>query len=105
MNNPNDARPARTGQRTQVEASPQRIVVRDGGLRLVRGCVITGLALTIWWPVAILVIAVVVPTLAVAAVLAAGVAAIVAPPWLLVRRLRARDGAQRSTLSAQRVRP
>ena len=97
--------PVLTGRPTAIKASPELIAVTARSARVVRVGVIICLGLLIWWPLVFLAVAVIVPTMAIAAIGAAPMAAIAAPTWLLVSRVRARHGAQQSMPSLNRLRP
>ena len=105
MSTSDDLRPAPTLHPTPVKASQGLIEVSGRTARFVKVSVVIILGLLIWWPVVFFAIAVIVPTLVVAAILAALGAAIAAPIWLLVRRARVRHRAHRSMLSLHRLQP
>jgi hypothetical protein len=105
MNISKDLHPALTSRPTGVNAIPELIAVTGRRARVVKVVVVICLGLLIWWPLVFLPVAVIVPTIAVAAILVALLAAIAAPIWLLVRPVRARLRAQRSMRSLSRLRP
>ena len=105
MNTSDDVSLAQTGQPRSVTANSELIEVTGRTARIVKISVVIILGLLIWWPLVFFAIAVIVPTLVVAAILAALGAAIAAPIWLLVRRVRVRHRAHRSMLSLHRLRP
>jgi hypothetical protein len=105
MDTSDSVSPAQTGQPRSVKASSELIEVTGRTARFVKISVVIILGLLIWWPLVFLAVAFIVPTLAVAAILVALGAAIAAPIWLLVRRVRARHRAHQSMLSPHRLQP
>lgn len=100
MNASDDLSPAPAGRRNTVKGRPEHIEVTGRIPRIVKADVVISVGLLIWWPLVILALVFIVPAVAVAAVLAA----VVAPIWLLGRRLNVHHRPHRSTPFVRRAR-
>lgn len=104
MNTTNDVHHPHADHLTPVEATEEVVAVTGGGLRIVELALVTLLGLLVCPPFFILAVVVAVPVIAVAA-LVVGVAALIAVPTWLVRRVRAHHRGHGSTLFLHRLRP
>lgn len=105
MNTSDDLHPGRPAKPTTAEAHPELSEVSRRSARNAKIGALIVLGLLIWWPLLLLAIAFAVPTIAVAAVLGAVVAAIAEPIRLLVRRARAHRRKRHSFQLLKRLRP
>ena len=87
---------------TGVEVTEEVVELSGGGLRILEIAAAGLLGLLLCPPLLILAVVVAVPSIAIAAVIAALFAAIAGPAWL-VRRVRAHHRAHGSTLFAHRL--
>jgi hypothetical protein len=104
MNITEDVRPALPRHSTPLEVSAELTEVTGGGLRIAEVGLVIFLGLLVCPPLLILAVVVAVPFIAIAAV-AGAVAAAVAVPTALVRRVRAHHREHGSTLFLHRLRP
>jgi uncharacterized membrane protein len=104
MNTTEDIRPSHTGHPTHVEVSADVVEVTGGGLRLAEIGLVIFLGLLVCPPFLILAVMVAAPLIAMTALVVA-VAAAIAVPTVLVRRVRAHHRAHGSTLFLHRLRP
>jgi hypothetical protein len=102
MDTTDDVQRRHTDHLTAVEATEEAVAVTGGGLRIVELGIVTLLGLLVCPPFFILAVVVAVPVIAVAA-LVAGVAALIAVPTWLVRRVRAHHREHGSTLFLHRL--
>jgi hypothetical protein len=104
MHTADDVQPLYTEHVTGVEAAEEVIAVSGGGLRVLELAAVTLIGLLVCPPFFILAVVVAVPVIAVSA-LVLGVAALVAVPAWLVRRVHAHHREHGSTLFLHRLRP
>jgi hypothetical protein len=104
MNTTQNIRQTLTGHQTSAEVGAELVEATGGGLRIAELGVVTFLGLLVAPPFLILAVVVAVPIIAIGAVVAA-VAAAIAVPTLLVRRVLAHHRAHGSTLFLHRLLP
>jgi hypothetical protein len=98
--------PGRPGRdMTPAKAGMEDIELSRRQWRLAEVGLVAFLGLVVWWPLAILVVAFVIPTMVILSVIAAAVAAVGMPTRLLVRVFRARHRARHFSRLSKRGRP